>query len=108
MQLMSEIMLSADDNEALLGASQTTVELGERQLSAERTRYRVRVGAHTAVMETVSSPSFAWGVLGGEITTTDGSVLYKAEIIDVGGSGFAAPQVAAQHPDEGDADYDFE
>ena len=71
-------------------------------------RYRVRVGAHAAVMETVSSPQFAWGDLGGQITTLDGALLYKAEIIDVGGSGFDDPQVAVQEPDEEEADYDFE
>lgn len=108
-QLMSEIMLSADANEAQLSTQNTKVEVGNRVFAAQRIRYRVRVGAHQAVMETLSAPQFAWGDIGGSIQTLDGKLLYKAEVIDAGGSGFKAPQIAVQAPEEDDSDYvDFE
>ncbi len=104
-RLMSEIMLSADDNEAQLSTTSTSVEVANRSFAATRVRYRVRVGAHQAIMETISAPDFVWGDLGGSIRTLDGKLLYKVEIVDAGGSGFNAPQIAVQELDEDDFDY---
>ncbi len=93
-QLMNEIMLSADENQGLVDATRMVVDVAGQELFCDVSSFRVRVGAHEAVLTTVSSDDFAWGHVAGEIATPDGSVLYKAEIVDIGGG--ANGQVATQ------------
>jgi hypothetical protein len=92
-KLMSEIVPSVDDNQGVIGSLPVRVSLGQSELDATRTSYRVRVGAHTATMHTVSATGFAWGDVGGEITTDKGKLIYKAEIVDIGGPASAAMAV---------------
>lgn len=82
--LMAEVALAADQNEALLGTEDATVDVGGTPLPCRRTSYQVKVGKRQATMHTLESDAFAWGDLGGEITAKDGTVLYRAEILEVG------------------------
>lgn len=82
--LMAKTVLAADQNEAELGAEETSVRLGEQTLRCKKTSYRVRVGTHVATMSTMESDAFPWGDVGGDITTADGQVLYRVEVVDAG------------------------
>jgi len=82
--LMAKTVLAADQNEAELGAEETTMRLGGKTLRCKKTSYRVRVGKHEATMSTLESDAFPWGDVGGDITTADGQVLYRAEVMDAG------------------------
>ena len=86
-ELMNGIMLTADENEGLIDTASMVIDIAGDKLPCTVSSYRVRVGAHDAVMTTLSSPAFAWGHVGGEIATSDGRLLYKAEIVDLGGPG---------------------
>jgi hypothetical protein len=90
--LMARTALAADDNEGSIGSEPVTVSVGGRDVACTQTRYRVVVGKRTATMRTLSSDSFPWGDLGGDIVSDDGRVLYRAEVVDAGG---ASPMVAA-------------
>jgi hypothetical protein len=48
-------------------------------------------------MRTLESASFAWGDVGGEITTDKGKVLYRAEVIEAGHDDAAAAKAAAMN-----------
>lgn len=103
--MMSELTLAADENLGLIEERDDKLEIAGSTVDATVTRYRVRVGAHDAVMVTKSAPTFAWGDVGGEIRTQNGKVLFKAEIVE---SGHAERHgIAAQ--EEGDVyeGYDF-
>lgn len=82
--LMAKTVLAADQNEAELGAEETSVQLGGKTLRCKKTSYRVRVGKHEATMSTVESEAFPWGDVGGDITTADGQLLYRVEVVDAG------------------------
>lgn len=82
--LMNEIILTADENDGLVDATRAVVDVAGVDLYCDVSSFKVRVGAHEAVMTTVSSDEFAWGHVGGKIATADGNVLYKAEIVDIG------------------------
>jgi hypothetical protein len=82
--LMSKIMLTADENVATLGSTGVTINLGPTELACTKTSYQVRVGEDEAVMDTLSSATFPWGDVGGQISAKDGTILYKAEVIDMG------------------------
>ncbi|AKT43019.1 hypothetical protein [Chondromyces crocatus] len=82
--LMARTTVAADVNEAELGSEAVNVDVGGQPIACNRTSYRVRIGGKTATMHTVQSERFTWGDVGGEITAEDGSVIYRAEVIDAG------------------------
>jgi hypothetical protein len=90
--LMAQTTLAADDNEGAIASESVTLSVGGRDIPCTRTSYRVVVGKRAATMRTLSSESFPWGDVGGEITSDQGRVLYRAEVVDVGGE---LPIVAA-------------
>jgi hypothetical protein len=90
--IMARTMLAADDNQGALGSETVTVSVGGHDIACTRTSYHVLVGKHAATMSTLSSDAFPWGDVGGEITSDQGRVLYRAEVVDLGA---AAPIVAA-------------
>jgi hypothetical protein len=92
--LMAKTVLAADANEAELGTETTNVHVGDKTLRCKKTSYRVRVGKHEATMSTVESDAFPWGDVAGDITTVDGQVLYRVEVVEAG-SGTRAGIVAA-------------
>lgn len=92
--LMAKTVLAADANEAELGTETTNVHVGGKTLRCKKTSYRVRVGKHEATMSTVESEAFPWGDVAGDITTVDGQVLYRVEVVEAG-SGTRAGEVGA-------------
>lgn len=82
--MMAKTVLAADENEAQLGTEKTNVLLGGKALACTKTSYRVRVGKHVATMSTVQSDTFPWGDVAGDITTLEGQVLYRVEVIEAG------------------------
>lgn len=82
--LMARTVLAADQNEAELGTETTSVHVGDKTLRCKKTGYRVRVGKHEATMSTVESEAFPWGDVAGDITTVDGQVLYRVEVVEAG------------------------
>ncbi|MDB4933306.1 MAG: putative secreted protein [Labilithrix sp.] len=85
--MMAKTILAADQNEEQLGIETTRVRVGGKSLPCKKTSYRVRVGTHEATMSTVESDAFPWGDVAGEITTLDGKVLYRVEVVDAGNAG---------------------
>lgn len=82
--MMAKTVLAADANEAQLGTEKTNVLLGGKALTCTKTSYRVRVGKHEATMSTVQSDAFPWGDVAGDITTLEGQVLYRVEVVEAG------------------------
>lgn len=75
---------STDQNEALLGEKVVTVSVAGEDLAATTTTYQVRLGDEVATLETIASPAFAWGDLGGKITKADGKIYFEAKLVDAG------------------------
>jgi hypothetical protein len=94
--LMAKTVLAADANEAELGTETTNVQVGDKTLRCKKTSYRVRVGQHEATMSTVESEAFPWGDVAGDITTVDGQVLYRVEVLDAGSAARAGIVAAAR------------
>jgi hypothetical protein len=92
--LMARTALAADQNEALLGTEDVSVDVGGASMPARKTTYQVRVGKKHAVMRTFESAAFAWGDVGGDITA-NGKVLYRAEVVEAGHDDATAKAAAA-------------
>jgi len=82
--LMSKTMVVADENEEALGSEHVVAVMGNDLLPAKRTSFRVKIGEKKATLTTVVSDKFPWGDLSGEIAAEDGSVIYRAEVLNVG------------------------
>lgn len=94
-EMMAKTALAADQNEEVLGSEDLTVDVGGAPMAAQKTSFRVRLGKVEATLKTIQSDRFAWGDLGGEITTASGDVLYKAELVEAGnGDAPKTPAVA--------------
>ncbi|TKD06586.1 hypothetical protein [Polyangium fumosum] len=82
--LMGKTMVVADENEEALGSEHVVAVMGNDMLPAKRTSFRVKIGEKKATLTTVVSDKFPWGDLSGEIAAEDGSVIYRAEVLNVG------------------------
>ncbi|MDC0739787.1 hypothetical protein [Polyangium mundeleinium] len=82
--LMGKTMVVADENEEALGSEHVVAVMGNDLLPAKRTSFRVKIGEKKATLTTVVSDKFPWGDLSGEIAAEDGSVIYRAEVLNVG------------------------
>lgn len=81
--LMEKTMLVADENEGLLGSERATCLLGSRELECETKSYRVRVGDEAATLRVSAATELGGRDIDGEITTNDGRVLYRSELVSV-------------------------
>jgi hypothetical protein len=94
--LLAETALAADENQAMLGVEDAMLDVGGAPIPVRKTSYRVRVGKNAATLRTVESEGFAWGDLGGEITASNGKLLYRAEVVELGHSDAAKGTATAQ------------
>lgn len=94
--MMKEIVLAADQNEAMLESEPTVVAVGDQTIDCTKTSYRVRVGKHTATLSTLTSEVFPWGDVGGEIASDNGEIIYRAELVALGNGDAAAAMLAAE------------
>jgi hypothetical protein len=101
--LMAKTAVAADQNEAVLGSEAVTVDVAGAPVACQKTSYRVRIGKRQATLRTVQSDRFAWGDIGGEITSESGDVVYRAELVESGRGEApkpAGPQVARSDYEE--------
>jgi hypothetical protein len=94
--MMKEIVLAADQNEALLGTEDVVVAVGEESIGCTKTRYRVKVGNKSATLSTLTSEAFPWGDVGGEIASEQGELIYRAELVAIGNGDAREALVAGQ------------
>ena len=89
-EVMERTALAADANEGQLSSQQVSDTVGNTELKATKTSYRILLGESDATMSTLQSNSVAWGDVGGEIVDSMGTTLYKAEVLDMGNGQNAA------------------
>jgi hypothetical protein len=82
--VMSETVFAADTNEERLGAEPATCLVGGETHDCEITSYRVTIGGKPAKLSVSTSKTLPDRDVAGEITAEDGSVIYRAEIVEIG------------------------
>lgn len=99
--LMAKTVVVADANDETIGSEDITVDVAGKALAAQKTSYKVKIGKKAATMTITQSDAFLWGDLAGEIVSADGTVVYRAELVDSGSApalpreGGAAKMVAS-------------
>jgi hypothetical protein len=82
--IMKDTLFVADENDGAIDSAKVKLDVQGRALDGTETRFRVKVRGRTGTMRTFELENSPWGEVGGEVTTADGSVLYRAEVVDVG------------------------
>jgi len=93
--LLARTVYAADVNDGLLSANDQTCLVGADELDCETKTYKVWVGDAAATLSVVHSNTYADRDVSGEITTDDGKLIYRAELVEAkqgkgGGSSFAS------------------
>ena len=94
--LLERTAFAADVNDGLIDASTGTCMVGPDELDCETKNYRVFIGDEEAKLSVTDSKRFSGRDIAGEITAPDGTVIYRAELIEAGSSGNSKGSVAAR------------
>lgn len=82
--MLAQTVFSPDVNEELLEETERTCLVGPKELDCEIKQYRVLVGDQQATLTVTESAEMPGRDLGGEVTAVDGSVIYRAELVEAG------------------------
>jgi hypothetical protein len=105
-KLMAKTMMPVDQNDALLSSEPGAVKVGDKSFDCLKSAFRIHTGDAVATMTTFEGKGFAWGDLGGQIVAADGTLLYKAEVVEFGGPAAKGGLVAAHEAEEESDGYD--
>lgn len=80
--LLARTVYAADVNDGLVSDNAQTCLVGADELDCETKTYKVWVGDAAATLSVVHSNTFADRDVSGEITTDDGKLIYRAELLE--------------------------
>jgi len=80
--LLSRTVYAADVNDGMVSSNAQTCLGGADELDCETKTYKVWVGDAPATLSVVHSSAFADRDVSGEITTDDGKLIYRAELVE--------------------------
>lgn len=81
---MASASLAPDENDGLTATSRGTCTVGPSELDCETKNYRVLLGDKVATLGITGSKAMPGLDLSGEITTADGTVIYRSVLIERG------------------------
>lgn len=93
--LLERTAFAADLNEGLIDRAKGTCVVGPDELECETKSYRVWISDSEAKLSVTDSKRFAGRDIAGEITAPDGTVIYRAELIDAGNAPSGARSLAS-------------
>ena len=80
--LIARTVYAADVNDGLVSSTDQTCLVGSDELDCETKTYKVWVGDKSATLSVVRAATFADRDVSGEITTDDGKLIYRAELLE--------------------------
>jgi hypothetical protein len=80
--LMARTVFAADVNDGLVSESAQTCLVGSDALDCQTKTYKVWVGESAATLAVVHASKFADRDVSGELTTDDGKLVYRAELVE--------------------------
>lgn len=83
-RMMERTSFAADDNDGLLTSTSNTCLVGPSELDCETKTYRVRIGEEEARLVVSHSAQVLGGDVLGDITTKDGKLIYRSELLETG------------------------
>jgi hypothetical protein len=82
--IMKDTVFAADENEGQIESASAKLDVHGVALDCTETKFRVKVHGREATMRTLELANSPWGEVAAEVTTAKGTVLYRAEVVDIG------------------------
>jgi len=95
-KLIERTSFAADSNDGLVSSTHGTCLVGPSELDCETKSYQVAVGGKAAILNVSRSGSVASGDVAGDIIGSDGSVIYRSELIEMGNASSPKHGVASR------------
>ncbi len=94
-KLIERTSFAADSNDGMVASGHATCLVGPNELDCETKTYKVSVGDQQALL-TVSQSDRVNGDVLGDITASDGTVIYRSELVEAGNSASPKSGVASR------------
>ena len=95
-KLIERTSFAADSNEGMLASKHGTCLIGPSELDCEIKSYQVAVGDKVAILNVSRSESVPGGDVAGDIIGSDGAVIYRSELIEMGNASSPKRGVASR------------
>ncbi len=95
-KLIERTSFAADSNDGLVSSTHGTCLVGPNELDCETKSYQVAVGGQVAILNVSQSASVPSGDLAGDIIASDGAVIYRSELIEMGNASSPKRGVASR------------
>jgi hypothetical protein len=82
-KLIDRTSFSADSNDGELASEHGTCAVGPNEFDCETKSYKVKVGEQDATLSVAHSDSVP-GDVSGDITASDGTLIYRSELVEIG------------------------
>ncbi len=82
--MIAKTVFAPDLNDQLLGQQKQTCLVGPKELDCQMKKYRVYVDDQAATLRVTRSNALPNRDIEGEVTALDGTVIYRAELVDLG------------------------
>ncbi len=95
-KLMDRTSFTADANEGMLASERGTCTVGPSELDCETKSYKVWVGDKEAKLTVSHADSVPGSDVSGDITASDGTLIYRSELVEMGHADAPASGVASR------------
>ena len=95
-KLIERTSFAADSNDGLLAATRGTCLVGPNELECETKSYKVAIGDKVAILNVSRSNSVPDGDVAGDIIGSDGAVIYRSELVEIGNASSPKRGVASR------------
>jgi hypothetical protein len=82
--MIDRTTFAADSNDGQIASARGTCLVGPSELDCETKSYKVWVGEKQATLNVSRSKSVPDGDVAGDITASDGTVIYRSELVEMG------------------------
>jgi len=83
-KLIERTSFAADSNDGMLSSTHGTCLVGPSELDCETKSYKVAIGDKGAILNVSRSSSVPGGDVAGDIIGSDGALIYRSELIEIG------------------------
>ena len=95
-KLIDRTSFAADSNDGLLASTRGTCMIGASELDCETKSYKVLVAEKAAILSVSRTAGVPGGDIAGDIISSDGTVIYRSELIEMGNASSPKRGVASR------------
>jgi len=95
-KLIERTSFAADSNDGMLSSTRGTCLVGPSELDCETKSYKVAIGDKAAILNVSRSGSVPGGDVAGDIIGSDGALIYRSELLEIGNASTPKRDVASR------------